>query len=107
MANSITLTLFDKSQVEQVELSREYSIIAKHVESELDVRGQTYQSSRYYLKTVANRLINPADYTLYELKKNDARFVEVQKDIYDTYHDVINKKSVVSLRSLEMRVLNA
>lgn len=107
MANEITLTLFDRSQVGQVELSNEYKVIAKRVQTEMGLRDKMYQSDRFYLKTVGNRLINPADYTLYELKKNDAQFIEVPKDIYDTYQNIINKKSVVSFRSLETRVLNA
>lgn len=107
MANEITLTLFDRSQVSQIEVFKEYTVIAKRVQTEVSVRDQVYQSDRFYLKTVGNRLINPADYTLYELKKNDSKFVEVKQDIYDTYHKIINQKSVVSFRSLETRVLNA
>jgi len=104
---SRTLTLFDKSSVSEVEPFNEYKVIAKHTVSSVSFKDEVSYRDRYWLKTVANRLINPCDYSLYELKKNDTRFVEVDKHSYDTYHAIINGTSPVPFRSLETRVNNA
>lgn len=108
MANETVYTLFDRTHTAgPIEPAKEHTIIAKRVRSEIPLRGTLHQTERYFLKTVANRLINPRDFTLYELKKNDSRFVEVDESTYKTYDDVINLRSIVPLRSLEMRVNNA
>ena len=107
MASETILTLFDKTQVNRVEPAKEHTVIAKEVMSENRVSDGLIHSHRYWLKTVANRLVNPSDFTLYELKKNDSKFVEVDEKTYKTYQDVINLRSVVPLRSLETRVNNA
>ena len=104
---SVKMTLFDRTFVDTIEPFREHLVIAKEVTFHSEYMGVEQCKTKYLLKTVANRLINPNDFTVYELKKNDSRFVEVSKDVFETYQLVINQKSVVPFRSLEMRVNNA
>lgn len=89
----ILLTLFDKTQVESVPVGREYLVLAKAV--------TTDSMTQYLLKVVGNRLVNPADFTLYELKKNDSQLVRVSEEVYLKYHAIINGLSKTPLRTLE------
>ncbi len=88
----VTLTLFNKSSVESVPPGREYLIIAKKV--------QTDNISQYMIKFINNFPVSPVENTVYELKKNDGTFVKVNESVYNTYIDIINGKSRVSLNSI-------
>jgi hypothetical protein len=87
------LTLFNKTQVESVPVGREYLVLAKAV--------TTDSMTQYLLKVLGNRLINPVDYTIYELKKNDGQLVRVSEEVYNKYHAIINGQSKTPLRTLE------
>lgn len=87
------LTLFNKTQVESVPIGREYLILAKAV--------TTDNMTQYLLKVLGNRLVNPSDFTIYELKKNDGQLVRVSEEVYSKYHLIINGQSKTPLRTLE------
>lgn len=89
----VILTLHNKTQVESVPPGRDKLIIAKKVITDNMVQ--------HYLKTISSRLVNPAETSVFELRKDDGVLVKVSEKLYNMYHEVINGNSRVSFRSLE------
>lgn len=88
--------MFNKAQVEQVPVGQDHLVLAKYI--------KTDNLEKYLLKIVDNMLINPCNYSEYELKKGRGTFAKTDKDTYDTYHKIINGKSAVPFRTLESRL---
>lgn len=57
--------------------------------------------TKYFLRTIDSKLVDPNKFSLYELRKGGVDFVPVNSDIYQKYLNIINDNSRVSLNSLE------
>jgi hypothetical protein len=91
-------TIHNRTIVDSIPLGREHLVIAKEINNQV---SETQLVTRYYVKLINNKLVNPAGLSAFEMRKNEGKFVEVKKEVYDKYHNIINGKSRVSLMSLE------
>lgn len=92
----LTFTLFDGTFVDEVTVLNQFKVIAKRVKTE--------NLDRFFLKELNSRIINPAEITLADLKRDEGSMVEVSKDVFDLYHKVISNNSRTSYSSIQSMI---
>ena len=91
-------TLHDGSKVESIADTTSYKVIAKKL--------TTKNLIRYYLKEIHGRVINPAETTVADMRKDSGNMVEVPESVYELYHKIIAQTSKVSFNSIQNLMSN-